>query len=390
MVKKHYNRLKDIMETMSQEKIPPVKELMEIVWNLAMKIEQAEFLGADHYERAGTRRGYANGYKRKRLATPSGVLDLSVPKTANHGDTPFYPTVIERGQRCSENLQNAVVECFFQGVSTRGVGPIFACLGIESLSADQVSEAVKKLDAEFEAWRNRELGEYPYLVLDARYEKLRQNGKVTKVAVLSAIGIDQEGNRRILGLSMAQSEGEIHWKEFLQSLVDRGLSAVEYIVSDDHSGLKAARKAVFTHALWQRCQFHLTQNAKKQAPNKDIRESIAKDLRTVYDAQNLQQANNALKEIVDKYSTTAPKLALWLENNVPEALTVFSLPKNHREKMRTSNVIERAVNQQIKQRTRKIRVFPNEDSLLRIVTGIIIRINNAWIAKNCTYLPSKV
>ena len=258
------------------------------------------------------------------------------------------------------------------------------------MSADQVSEATKKLDAEFEAWRNRQLQEFPYLVLDARYEKLRQNGKVSSVAVLTAVGIDRKGNRRILGLSVAPSEAEIHWKEFLESLVDRGLCGIEYIVSDDHSGLNAARKAVFPDAKWQRCQFHLTQNAKKQAPNLEVKKSIAKDLRKVYDAENLEHAEKALKDIVAKYATTAPKLARWLENNVPEAFTVFSLPKAHWKKMRTSNLIERAVNQQIKQRTRKIRVFPNEDSIVRIVTGIIIRIENAWIAKNCTYLPSKL
>lgn len=389
MDEQHYSRLKEIVETMSREKMMPGKELIEIVFNLVMKTEQAEFLKARHYERAGSRRGYANGYKPKRLATPSGVLDLSVPKTANHGDTPFYPSAIKRGQRCSENLQRAVAECFFQGVSTRGMGSIFVYFGIDSLSPDQVSEATKKLDAEFEAWRNRELREYPYLIIDARYEKLRQDGKVRSVAVLTAIGIDRKGNRRILGLSMAPSEAEIHWKEFLESLVDRGLCGVEYIVSDDHSGLNAARRAVFADAKWQRCQFHLTQNAKKQAPSKEIRKSIAQDLRTVYNAENLEQAKKALKKIVDKYATTAPKLALWLEHNVPEALTVFSLPKNHRRKMRTSNLIERAVNQQIKQRTRKIRVFPNEDSLVRIVTGIIIRIENAWIEKNCNHFDTK-
>ena len=245
------------------------------------------------------------------------------------------------------------------------------------MSADQVSEATKKLDAEFEAWRNRQLQEFPYLVLDARYEKLRQNGKVSSVAVLTAVGIDRKGNRRILGLSVAPSEAEIHWKEFLESLVDRGLCGIEYIVSDDHSGLKAARKAVFPDSKWQRCQFHLTQNAKKQAPNLEVKKSIAKDLRKVYDAENLEHAEKALKDIVAKYATTAPKLARWLENNVPEAFTVFSLPKAHWKKMRTSNLIERAVNQQIKQRTRKIRVFPNEDSIVRIVTCIIIRIENA-------------
>ena len=387
MDEKHYNGLEKIVETLSREKVTPFKEILETVYNLVMKVEQAQFLGASHYQRTGThRRGYANGYKPKRLATPAGVLDLSVPKTANHGDTPFYPSVIERGQRSCENLQMAVAECYFRGVSTRNVGAIFAHFDIKNISSDQVSEATKKLGADFETWRTRALGEYPYLILDARYEKVRQNGKVNSVAVLSAIGIDREGKRRILGLAVVPSEAEIHWKEFLESLVDRGLwGGGEYIVSDDHAGLNAARKAVFANAKWQRCQFHLTQNARKQAPNKEIKECIAKDLGTVYTAENFEHANIALKKIVDKYSNTAPKLACWLESNVPEALTVFSLPKNHWVKMRTSNMIERAVNQKLKQRTRNVRVFTNDESVVRFVTGLIIRIENEWIEKNENY-----
>ena len=386
MVKEHYNSLKQIVETITGEKTTPVKELLEIVFNHVMKVERAEFLKAGHYERAGTRRlGYANGYKSKRLVTPSGTLDLSVPKTAKH-DTPFYPSTIKRGQRCCDAIEKAVAECYFQGVSTRGVREIFRHFGIESISADQVTAATKKLDAEFEAWRNRTLGEYPYLLIDARYEKLRQNGEVNSVAVLTAVGVDRKGNRRILGLSVAQSEAEIHWEEFLKSLVKRGLDGVEYIVSDDHSGLNAARKKVFADAKWQRCQFHLTQNAKNKAPNKKIKKEIAKDLRTVYGADNLEQAIKALNDIVDKYAEIAPELACWLENNVPEAFTVFSLPKKHWVQMRTSNMIERAVNQQIKQRTRKVRVFTNEESIVRLVTGLLIRIENKWIAENGTYI----
>ena len=253
-------------------------------------------------------------------------------------------------------------------------------------SADQVSAATKKLDAEFEPWRNRTLGKYPYLLIDARYAKLRQNGEVNGVAVLTAIGVDRKGNRRILGLSVAQSEAEIDWKEFLKSLVKRGLGGVEYIVSDDHSRLNAGRKAVFADAKRQRCQFHLTQNAKNKAPNKKNKKAIAKDLRTVYGADNLEQAKKALNHIVDKHAEITPELACWLENNVPEAITVFSLSKKHWVNMRTSNMIEGTVNQQIKQKTRKVRVFPNEESIVRLLTSLLIRIENKWIAENGTYI----
>ena len=386
MVEMHYNQLKEFAEIVFPSFNSPPKELVEKFFNFTSKLERSLHLKAGPYERAGERRrGYANGYKPKRLITPAGELNLLVPKTSKH-DTPFYPSTIERGKRSCEAIQKAIAECYFQGVSTRKVAEIFKHFGIESLSPDQVTAATKELDEEIEAWRNRELGKFPYLIIDARYEKLRQNGKVNSVALLIAIGIDQKGNRHILGESVAPSEAKIHWKEFLVSLTDRGLCDVEYIVSDDHAGLNAARREVFPDATWQRCQFHLTQNAKKQAPNKEIKKSIAADLRTVYNAENLEQANNALNDLVDKYSVIAPLLALWLKDNVPEALAVFSLPKKHWVKMRTSNLIERAVNQQIKQRTRNVRSFPNEESLVRLVTGLIFRIDKKWSAENSSYI----
>ncbi len=224
----------------------------------------------------------------------------------------------------------AVAEMYIKGVSTREAEAVMRQFGIESLSSSQVSRATRLLDEELEAWRNRPLGEVRYLFLDARYEKVRIGGVVRDAAVLSAIGIGTDARRRVLGVSVALSEAEVHWRAFLEGLQARGLRGVEYVVSDDHAGLRAARRAVLGGAKWQRCQFHLAQNAIHHAPNVAIRKRIGTELRAVWNASDLPKAEAALAELVETYRDAAPKLAGWLEENVPEGLTVFALPDHHR------------------------------------------------------------
>jgi transposase-like protein len=275
---------------------------------------------------------------------------------------------------------------YVKGVSTRSVEKVLAEFGIEGLSSTQVSRATAQLDEELEAWRNRPLGCFRYLFLDARYEKTREYGVADDCAVLTAIGADPLGRRRVLGVSVAFSEAEVHWRGFLQGLVARGLQGVEFVTSDDHPGLKAARKAVLPGAHWQRCQFHLAQNAIHHAPNLAIRKVIGEELRAVWNARNLGAAEEELKRLVAKYRPAASKLAVWLENNVPEGLAVFILPGKHQQIMRTSNPIERSIQQELKRRTRKIRVFPNEASLLRLVTAILVEIDEQWAACQKPYV----
>ncbi len=258
--------------------------------------------------------------------------------------------------------------------------------GIESLSSSQVSRAAKLLDDELEAWRTRPLGEIKYIMLDARYEKMRHGGVVRDAAVLSAIGIGPDERRRVLGVSIALSEAEVHWRAFLESLQARGMRGVEYVVSDDHAGLRAARRAVLGGATWQRCQFHLAQNAIHHAPNVAIRKRIGAELRAVWNADTLAKAETALAELVSGYRDTAPKLAQWLEENVPQGLAVFSLPEHHRRRLRTSNPMERAVQQELKRRTRKVRVFPNEASLERLVSAVLVEIDDKWAADTKAYI----
>ncbi len=375
-----------LMEQLISQGPDCMAEIFGQLFNLALRLEREQFLDAGLYERTATRRGYANGYKTKRLDTPAGTISLEVPKTKGHDGEPFYPKSLGRGRRSCRAVMLAVAEMYVKGVSTRDAEKVMAEFGLESLSSSQVSRAAALLDEELEAWRTRKLGVFLYLMLDARYEKVRQGGVVWDAAVLSAIGIDQEGKRRILGVSAKLSEAEVHWRDFLDSLVSRGMRGVTFVVSDDHAGLNAARKAVLSGAVWQRCQFHLAQNAIHHAPNRTIKKKIGAELRRIWNAETLDDAKATLDQLVQGYAKTAPDLAAWLETNVPEGLAVFTLPEAHRRRLRTANPIERAIQQEIKRRTAKVRVFPSQDALLRLVSAILAEIDDDWAATDRRYI----
>jgi transposase-like protein len=386
MDKRKDTAVEAILEQLIEHGPGEIAEIFSRAFELAMQIERERFLGAEFYERTAGRQGYANGYKPKRIDTPAGSVTVQVPKTAGHDAEPFYPQSLERGRRSVRAVMLAVAEMYIKGVSTREVEAVMKEFGIESLSSSQVSRATKLLDEELNAWRNRPLGEIKYLIIDARYEKVRQGGVVRDCAVFSAIGVGPDERRRVLGVSVALSEAEVHWREFFEGLVARGMRGVEFVVSDDHAGLRAARRAVLGGATWQRCQFHLAQNAIHHAPNVDIRRRIGAELRSVWNAPTLAKAQTSISELVASYRAGAPKLADWLEKNVQEGLAVFTLPEHHRKRLRTSNPIERSVQQELKRRTAKVRVFPNEDSLMRLVSAILVEIDEKWVADTKAYI----
>ncbi|MBB4268024.1 IS256 family transposase [Roseospira visakhapatnamensis] len=374
-----------LMEQLIQTGPEGMAEAFTALFNLAMRMERDQHLGAGHYERSNARQGYANGYKPKKVDTPAGTVTVQVPKSRGC-DEPFFPRSLERGRRSSRAIMLAIAEMYVQGVSTRDAAKVMKEFGLESLSSTQVSRAAALLDDELEAWRTRRLDPVTYLILDARYEKVRDGGIVRDAAILSAIGVAPDGRRRLLGVSAALSEAEVHWRDFLNDLVDRGMRGVDFIVSDDHAGLRAARRAVLSGATWQRCQFHLAQNAIHHAPTLAIRKRIGEDLRAVWNARDLKAAEAELAALAESDRKAAPRLAEWLEANVPEGLAVFALPKAHRRRMRTSNPIERAVQQEIKRRTKKVRVFPNEASLLRLVTAVLAEIDEDWATTDRVYI----
>jgi transposase-like protein len=233
------------------------------------------------------------------------------------------------------------------------------------------------LDEDLTKWRSRPLGQVKYLVLDARYEKVRHGGSIIDCAVLTAIGVTAEGRRSVLGVSVSLSEAEVHWREFFKSLVERGLHGMELITSDAHAGLKEARKACFPGVPWQRCRFHLMRNALAHVPREEMKPEVMDDLRSVLDLGDEHTAGEQLGRVVRKYQKSAPKLAQWMEENVPESFPVFRLPPTHRVRLRTTNMLER-VNRELKRRTRVATLFPNEASLLRLVTAVLMELSEEW------------
>ena len=370
------NVLETVMELLTREGFAGCPQALQILLNEAMKAERSAALGAGPHERTPERRGYANGYKDKTVATRLGSLALQVPQV--RGEVEFYPSALERGVRSERALKLAVAEMYVQGVSTRRVTEVMQklCGGLE-ISSGQVSRVAQLLDEELSTWRRRPLGDLPYLVLDARYEKVRHGGAVVSCAVLIAVGIDLLGHRSVLGVSVSLSEAEVHWRDFLQSLQDRGLCGVQYVVSDDHAGLRAALAARLSGVKWQRCQFHLQQNAQQYVPRVALRREVAADLRDVFEAGDRPEAERRLKRVAQKYRQTAPKLAAWIEENVPEGLTVLELPAGHRKRLRTTNMLEN-LNKQVKRRTRVAGLFPNEASALRLVTAVLMETSEEW------------
>ena len=367
--------LNNVLQLLTDQDHTGFAEGLRILVNEAMRVERHHVLQAQPYERTDARQGYANGFKPKTLASRVGPITFRVPQV--RGETAFYPSALDKGIRSEQALKLAMAEMYVQGVSTRKGSAIVEELCGHSVSSTQVSDCAKLLDAELQKWRDRPLSSCPYLVFDARYEKVRHDGQLRDCAVLIAMGITPTGKRVILGVSVALSEAEVHWRAFFQSLVQRGLCGVTFIVSDDHPGMAAARKAVFGSGPWQRCQFHLQQNAQAYVPRLDQRAEVARAIRSVFDCLNRPAAEQRLKEIIADYAKSAPKLAAWLEENLPQGFTVFTLPAAHQKRMRTSNALER-VNQELKRRTRVARLFPNEQSLLRLISALLCETSDDW------------
>ena len=360
-------------------------DAIRLLLNAAMRMERERFLRAGEHERTPSRTGYANGYKDKTVTTRMGPITFDVPQVRDTGDRAFYPSALERGLRSERALKLALAEMYVQGVSTRKVAAITEQLIGTSVSSAQVSRAAAELDACLESWRNRALGEFHYLLVDARYEKVRIEGGVRDAAVLVAVGIDREGRRQVLGVSVSLSEQEVHWRTFFQSLVSRGLMGVRLIVSDSHAGLKAARLAIFGGVPWQRCQFHLQQNAQAYVLRQVNKQEVAITIRGIFNASSRTEADQLLRRAVERYQEKEPKLAAWMEENLSEGLTVFSFPVEHHRCLRTTNCLER-LNQEIKRRTRVARLFPNEASCLRLVTAVVMETSDDWQTGK-RYLP---
>jgi len=370
----NYNLSAGMLEELTQNGLEAVRELMRVLLNSIMQAERAKYLQAGEYERSEERKGHANGYKPKTVQTRVGKITFAIPQVREGG---FYPTALEKGMRSERALVATLAEMYVQEVSTRKVKAITEELCGVEISAMQVSRATAQLDEVLQEWRERPLGEIRYLYLDARYERVREASQVRDAAILVATGITPAGERQVLGVSVSLSEHETHWKAFLNSLKDRGMNGVQLVISDDHSGLGAARRAVLGSVPWQRCQFHLQQNAANYLPKQSMRLEVAADIRAMFNASDRKNAEELLQAAIQKYAVTAPRLSAWMEDNLAEGFTVFDFPLEHRRSIRTTNSLER-LNQEIRRRTRVVGVFPNPASLLRLVSALLMEISEDW------------
>ena len=370
-----------MIEAIASQGLDGLPELIRVMINMAMQAERQQYLNAEPYQRTPEREAHANGYKPKTMRTRVGEITFAVPQVREGG---FYPQALEKGLRSERALTLALAEMYVQGVSTRKVKAITEQLCGVNVSSAMVSQAATQMDTELEKWRERPLGEYPYLFLDAYYEQVREDGQVRHLAVLVAVGITPAGKREILGVSVSLSEHEVHWRNFLESLKQRGLGGIQLITSDDHAGLRAARLAVFGSLPWQRCQFHLQQNAQAYVPHKHMLSEVAEDHRTIFNAPDRITAEDYLAKTIQKYQSSASRLAEWMATNIPEGLTVFSFPGAFRRLLRTTNGVER-LHREVRRRARVVSIFPNPASCLRLVSAVLSEISDEWVTGR-TYL----
>ncbi len=376
-----HSLLRGVLKVLAEKGLDGLGPVFQSVLNQAMIIERSEYLQASPYERTPSRQGQANGFKEKTVLTRTGPLQLSIPQVRDSG---FYPESLEKGCRSEMALKLALAEMYVTGVSTRKVAQITEKLCGTNVSSTHVSNMAKLLDEELAKFRDRPLGEFPFVLVDAQYQRVRHDGVVRNLAVLIAIGINSNGFRELIGVSVSLSEAEVHWRDFFRSLTHRGLSGVKLITSDDHEGLNAARKAVFPSVPWQRCQFHLSQNAQAYVPSVGMRPEIAQAMRDIFGCSSLDSARTMVQQVVAKYGKSAPKFTAWLENNIEEGLTIYSFPRFIWRKLRTSNALER-INREVKRRTKVATLFPNEKACLRLITAVLREIHEDWMSGK-TYL----
>lgn len=355
-----------------------LKPLVQLVVQELLEAEMDDTLGAGKGERAESRKGYRSGYYTRNLITRVGKLELRVPQDRQGR---FSTEIFERYQRSEKAFVNTLAEMYIQGVSTRKVKAVTEELCGHAFSASTVSAMNVRLDHELAQFSSRRLEtEYPYLILDARYEKVRQDGVIRSQAVLVAIGINWDGRREVLGVELANRESLNSWKEFLEGLRKRGLRGTELVITDDHQGLKKAVAEVFPEAAWQRCYVHFLRNAIDHLPRKADDDCLM-ELRWLYDRKNLEEARRDLGAWLAKWQSRYPKLCNWVEENIEETFTFYRWPLAHHKHLKSTNMLER-VNEELKRRSHVIRIFPNPESCLRLMRALAVEIHEDWIEQH--------
>jgi putative transposase len=352
-----------------------LREIVRAVMQEMLEAEMTDALQAEKGERTASRLGYRSGYYTRTLVTRVGKLELRVPQ--DRGGR-FSTELFERYQRSEQALVATLAEMYVQGVSTRKVKAITEELCGHSFSASAISSINKRLDDSLAQFASRRLEEpFPYLILDARYEKVREGGIVSSQAVLIAVGIDWDGRRQILGVEMANRESQSSWRTFLLGLRERGLSGVELVVADDHAGLRAAIREVLSDAAYQRCYVHFLRNALDHLPRK-ADDDCLQELRWLYDRRSVEEARRDLAAWIAKWEARYPRLVAWAEETIEETLTFYRLPRQHHKHLKSTNMLER-LNEEIRRRTYVVRIFPNAASCCRLVRALAVETHENWL-----------
>lgn len=361
----------------------PDDALRQMLTTLIQDVLEREFtaqLGADRFERTAERTGWRNGHRTRQWVTRVGPLTLRIPRDRAGR---FQPSLFARYQRSEKALVLALQEMYVQGVSTRKVSAIVEQLCGTTLSASEVSALVKKLDAELAAWRSRPLDgtTYPILILDAHHEQVRRDGHVRSTAMLWVIGISADGHREHLGCWLGVSESAESWASVFAQLTQRGLRGVQYVVSDEHQGLVAGLRRYFPDAVHQRCQVHYLRNALAKVSGERRQQQLVSALRDVWAAPTRALAAERLTTLIAGLTKPLPTLAEWLEATAQQTLAVYALPEGDlRRKLRTTNSIEHE-HGEMQRRTKVVRIFPNDASLVRLGTALAIERNEQWLER---------
>lgn len=351
-----------------------IKSLVGEVLQKTIETEFTKYIQADHYQRTESRRGYRNGSYTRSIKTRVGAIELNICRDR---DGQFQTELFRRYQRSEQALVLSMVDMYINGVSTRKVKKIVESLCGLSVSKSLVSSLSKELDETVENWRNRKLTKsYPYLIVDARYEDIRENGMVQSKAVFIVVGISDSGYREILSVEVGDSEKESEWERVFKCLKERGLKNVRYVVSDDHTGLVKALKRQFQGVGWQRCQVHFIRNFMSKLSKRQVKKYISK-LKDIFSAPEIELTRERTAILVRELEKEKPEVAEWLESNIEYCFTVYSLPLEHRRRMKSTNMLER-YNQELLRRSKVLRIFPNKASCLRLFGCLCMEQSEEW------------
>ena len=373
--------LEELLRKTDVDDLDFLREGVRVLAQGLMELEVSQQIGAERYERSAERSTYRNGYRERRWDTRVGSIDLQIPKLRKGS---YMPSLLEPRRRAEKALVAVVQEAYVQGVSTRKVDDLVQALGMTGISKSQVSRLCAELDEVVEAFRNRPLeGRYPYVWLDAKYVKVRENGRVTNMALVIAVGVRDNGEREVLGLDVGPSEDGAFWTAFLRQLVVRGLKGVLLVISDSHVGLQEAIRTVFTGASWQRCRVHFMRNMLAHVP-KHLQAMVSAAVKTIFAQPDQQAARRQLSVVVESLRPQFPRAAAILQDAEEDILAYMAFPPEHWRQLHSTNPLER-LNREIARRTDVVGIFPNRESVIRLAGAVLLEQQDEWTAGSRRY-----